>query len=295
MVSLQRDNLYGRPLGLPGKNHSGTQMTNFRHWVNPDVVVSVPPSGADAATSDLTYGGVRVPEDGPKVTFETLIENYIDGRREAYLEAGWALFKEGRYREATDQFSLADSVSVDDIGYRAEVKSAQMIGGMATGQYSMALHSLAWLLGEDSRSEAIRQLDGQLVRGGRMTGVRQPDLLRQLPTVNEIYLSTDSGRSPDYERHLTEISLFAARNPTGAEGRVMKALLLWMDESQRELALVELRPLNERTDTPPMWRNLYQLMEMELSATRDDLGFPPDLTRPVESLRGTSEEAIIEP
>lgn len=277
IASLYERDIRGRPLGLPGNSQEDPAMRGFRTWVNPNVVLAEDTSHHNEAAvqAGLPAEQERFDERS-KVTFNHLIEDYIKGRREAYLTDGWQLFREREYLRAMDKFALADAVSMDDAGARSEVKNALLIGALASRQYATAIHAVSWLLGQDPRT-------GQ---------IRDAGFLRKLPKLSDIYARGATGTLPDYERHLQDVEQFAARNPNMHEAQVMLALVLWLDDSpesgRRGRALRNARQL-DRPGIEPMWRALSHLMEYALEESRRDAP-----ASPLPSLIAPADQSALE-
>lgn len=219
----------------------------------------------------------------------TLSQSSLAARREAYLNAGWALFKQEKYREAAENFSLANIIVTGDLKdrpqilkQRAESKVAFIYAAVAAGRYSEAANELTWLLTPvDSRMQA-RKADaatGQL-----------PDPLF-LTTVKNIRDKYADKRF--FDAHLAALGSYvaAAQRQVAAAGSqsagqqefvellALKAFVQWSDTGNRESRINARFTANQ---LPPPWRALSQAMATAEAATTDQSGSPVTGPKPTD-------------
>ncbi|MGQ9650187.1 MAG: hypothetical protein ACUVXJ_08760 [Phycisphaerae bacterium] len=223
----------------------------------------------------------------------------LAAKREAYLEAGWALFKEGRYREAAENFDLAKGIVTGDLGdrpqllkQRAQGKVAFIYAAVAAGRYSEAATELTWLLTPVDNNVQTRKADaatGQLP---------DPLFLTTVKNIREKY-----GDKRVFDAHLAELGAYVAaaqRQAAVAGGRgatqelvellALRAFMLWSDGENRESRINARFTANQ---LPPPWRALSQAMataEATLHGQRESSGIggqPTDVRLPWEGSDGT--------
>jgi len=242
------------PLGLKESNRQRLTKDIYRTWVQPDAMMGQQPGPAVVHESSL---GARV-SAVQNASMSELIEKYIDGRRNAYLALGWKRFKQGKYREAVDIFSLADAVCHGEPQKRAqanknraEVRLGMLHAAVASGQYAQAMTLLGWLLTRDSQT-------GQF-----------PDslFLTRIADMAERY-----GRLADYERHVAIADSFGGQEAGAAAGAMaLRSVVLWFnkkDPGARTNAIFFAQRLNSPEVGEP-WENLYPLM-LQATAVRAD-------------------------
>jgi len=173
----------------------------------------------------------------PQVTVAELVANYVQNRRQAYLNAGWERFREGQYREALDQFTLADGVTTDDMAARMEVRTAILAAAVAAHQPLRAVTSLAWLLSDDPRT-------GQF---------RGEGFLEQLANLSQRY-----GTPEDFTEHVRYVETLANTTQT-TESQALRAVMLW-SRGDRTNAMFYARELLKSEKQQP-WTRLIGLME----------------------------------
>jgi hypothetical protein len=173
----------------------------------------------------------------PQVTVADLVSNYVQSRRQAYLDAGWERFKAGQYREALDQFSLADGVTTDDAAARAEVRAAMIAAAVAAQQPLRAVTSLGWLLTDDPRT-------GQF---------RGENFLEHLSKLSERY-----GKPEDFTEHVRFVEHLANVSGT-TESQALRAVMLW-SRGDRTNAMFYAREILKGEKQQP-WTRLIGLME----------------------------------
>lgn len=256
-------------------------------------------TGAGAGTPDRP----RVADSRP-AQFEisrptgALSQAGLAARREAYLDAGWALFKEGKYREAAENFDLAKGIVTGDLGdrpqllkQRAQGKVAFIYAAVAAGRYSEAANELTWLLTPVDSNARARKADaatGQLP---------DPLFLTTVKNIREKY-----GDKRVFDAHLAQLGSYVAaaqRQAAVAGGRgatqelvellALRAFMLWSDSENRESRLNARFTANQ---LPPPWRALSQAMataEAALHGQQDSSGTggqPTDVRLPWEDSEG---------
>lgn len=146
-----------------------------------------------------------IPLQRDPVPIESLVKEYIDGRRAGFMEQGWQKFREGQYRAAGDLFALAASVCTDDPAPRAEVEVARIFPAIATKQYSVAAGALRWLLTPNRRT-------GELP---------DPQFLTTLDQIESRY-----GQKTDFQLHFRELEAIAIANPDVVEYQALRSIFL---------------------------------------------------------------------
>ncbi len=190
----------------------------------------------------------------------------LAARRAAYLDAGWALFKEGKYREAAENFDLAKGIVTGDLGdrpqllkQRAQSKVAFIYAAVAAGRYSEAAGELTWLLTPVDSNVPTRKADaatGQLP---------DPLFLTTVKNIREKY-----GDKRAFDAHLAELGGYVAaaqRQAAVAGGQgatrelvellALRAFMLWSDGENRESRINARFTANQ---LPLPWRALSQAM-----------------------------------
>lgn len=249
--------------------------------------------GAESTAGPGTPDRVRVADTRP-ADFEisrptgTLSQSSLAARREAYLSAGWALFKQEKYREAAENFALANVIVTGDLKdrpqvlkQRAESKVAFIYAAVAASRYSEAANELTWLLTPVDNKMQARKADaatGQL-----------PDPLF-LTTVKNIRDKYADKRF--FDAHLAALGSYvaAAQRQVAAAGSqsagqelvellALKAFVQWSDTDNRESRINARFTANQ---LPPPWRGLSQAMATAEAATTDQSAGPATGPRPTD-------------
>ncbi len=196
---------------------------------------------------------LRGPESRPAEvriddTPDILAKDRLSARREAYLNAGWQFFEEERFREACENFGMADQIVFVDasrraefLRKRAEVKLAIVYASIAGGRYAQAANALTWLLQRD-----------------RVTGeLPDPLFLARIKDIREKY-----ARPALFDAHLAGLEKQVAAEKQVPQLIALRAVALWGDAGNRQSrinAKFEARRLSEPV-VPPPWRDLSPAM-----------------------------------
>jgi hypothetical protein len=148
-------------------------------------------------------------------TPDVLAKDRLEARREAYLYAGWQFFKEEKFREACENFLLADRIVFMDPAHRAEclkkraeVKLAVMYGSIACGRFAQAVNALTWLLTQDKVTDELPD----------------PLFLARTEDIREKY-----GRPAVFDEHLANLEMQVAAEKQTPQIVALKAVALWAD------------------------------------------------------------------
>jgi hypothetical protein len=207
------------------------------------------------------------------------IEGSLAARRAAQLNAGWALFKQQKYREAAETFSHADAIVSSDrtdlsqvFRERAETKVAFVYAAVAAGHYAEAANALTWLLVPVSHG---RQTAGA---GGMARQLPDPHFMTLVKDIRDRYADRRL-----FDAHLKELEshVQAAQRQVRAGGgdpattvelvrlTALGAFISWSDTEN-----IQSRASAKYTagQLPPPWRELTQAMataEADAAAERD--------------------------
>ncbi len=174
---------------------------------------AAPQSGSNVVVNPLLASSTTRPTaeaemgvDKSQVHRDDLARDYIAGRRNSYIKEGWARFHAGEYRQACDIFALAEAVTLGDPKARTEVELAVLHASLASGQYSLAVNALKYLL-----------------RNDRGTGdIRDADFLSQMGDVESFY-----GTKTDYAEHVRRVEQLSIVNPNDSASKALRAFVLW--------------------------------------------------------------------
>ena len=257
---MHEQGLWGGPLGLGPLPMRRLSQAGYEEWVQPEIAVK---AGAPPTLALTGLAGEPAPAE-TKLPLEELVKNYINGRRQAYLGRGRRLFKERRYREAHNAFTLADAVSLDDSKARSLVKLMMVYSGVASQQYSQAIVALKWLLnwlatpdpqtGQLPDPDSLNQID---VRS--LYGVEQGQALGGMEEVHP------------YDVHVRNVEGLVIQNPTIVESKALHAFVLWQDKGNigtRGNALFHAQRIASSPGAREPWTNLHQVMQNADAASR---------------------------
>jgi len=283
MTAIQRlyaDAAMKGPMGLERRTTGWNSRSRYGGVASPGV-------SSEAGSASMV--GVRTPDrtratDTRPAEFEIrrpteiLGQSGMAARREAYLDAGWALFRQEKYREAAENFGLARMIVTGDLKDRpqllkqqAESKVAFIYAAVAAGRYSEAANELTWLLTPVDNTMQLRQADAA-------TGhLPDPLFLTNVKNIREKYADgrAFSGHLAALERYVQSGQRQAAAaasqsiNQELVELYALKAFMQWSDVDNRESRINARFTANQ---LPPPWRGLSQAMATAEAASTDKSG-----------------------
>ncbi|MBN1858257.1 hypothetical protein JW848_03520, partial [Candidatus Bipolaricaulota bacterium] len=278
-------------MGLERRKSGWDSRSRYAEVAAPDV--SFEP-GASSTAGRGTFEQMPATDTRPagfEIRRPTGIPSQISlaARREAYLIAGWALFKQEKYREAAESFSLAKMIVTGDLKDRsqllkqqAESKVAFIYAGVAAGRYSEAAKELTWLLTPVDSATQLRRADaasGQLPDPLFLTTVKN---IREKYADRRFFDAHYAALDKYVQSSQRQAAVAAGRSVTQevVELNALKAFMQWSDTDNRESRINARFGANQ---LPPPWRALSQAMATAEASSTD---------RPGDSATGWQPAAI---
>lgn len=231
----------------------------YQSWLQPEAVIQYKEWKEDLEKFEK---GQVVPSR--TFTESELAENSLSRRVDYYLEQGWVSFKEGRYDQAYNMFTLADRISIKSREREIMVRLSQLYAAVAAEQYGQAISHLGWLLARNPMTGEYR---------APLFLLRIDDLPDRYP--NRVVYEEDVRNVIELTSLLLDINVTADQIGPGetreavlqrtqtkivSPYRALAVVMMW-SRNQDEAIFYAQNRLNDK-DVPQPWIRLPELVEL---------------------------------